>query len=207
MGARNETSSMDAVTASVRQWRCATLAAARSIQCSTRPTSTLPMVLASLGSTSSTSSTRVSRGLLPRPSSEWGVDVLQDLVRLGMRTLLRELDRFLDLPLDALERGLLVGVVDDAALHQDLLEPRNGITLLPVLQLFLGAVVGGIDLGMAVPAVGLHLDQGRTLAPTRATDGLLRGLVRGEEVVPVDGDAGKSVGRRPLGDVRDGHAQ
>src|SRR5437773_4557660 len=207
IGPRKLTSSMDAVTASVRLCRYSTMAAARSIQCSTRPPRTFPMVLASFGRTSSTISTWVSRGLLPRRSLEGGVDILQDLVRLGMRALLRELDRFLELALDALDRRQLVRLVDHPALHENLLEPRNRVALLPVLQLLLRAVVRGIDLGVAVPPVRLHLDQGRTVPFAGAADRLLGGLVGREEIVPVDRDSGESVSLRALGDVLHGHPQ
>src|SRR5262245_62689 len=186
IGARNDTSSIDAVTASVRQWRCATIAAARSIQCITLPPSTLPSVFASLGRTNCAISTRVSRGLLAAGSVERAVDVLQNLVRIGMRALLGELDALLDLPLDPLERGLLVCLVDHAALHQDLLVARDGIALLPVLHFLLRPVVRRVNLRMAVPPVGLHLDQRRSLAAARAANRFLRRLVDKKRVVPVD---------------------
>src|SRR5204862_1614105 len=179
--------------------RCATTAAARSAQCSTIPPSTFPSVFASFGRTSWTISTRVSRGVLPIRLAERGVDVLQNLAGIGVRALLRELDRFLDLLLDALERRLLVRLVDHAALHQELLVPRNRVALLPVLELLRRPVGRGIDLRVAVPAVRLHLDQRRALAAPRAADRFLRRLVRQNEVVPVDRDAGKAVGLRALG--------
>src|SRR5882762_10355036 len=207
IGAKNETSSIDAVTASVLQWRCATMAAAMSIQWSTLPPRTFPIVFASFGKTSSTISTRVSRGLLPPCLNERGVHVLQDLVRLGLRTLLRELDGFFDLPLNPLEGRLLVRLVDDPALHENLFEPGHGIALLPILELFLGPVVGGIDLRMSVPPVGLHLDQRRALSAACAPDRFLRRLVGREEVVPVDRDAGEAVGLRALGDILDGNPE
>src|SRR6185503_11014956 len=123
IGPRNETWSIDAVTASERQCRCATTAAARSIQWRTIPPSTFPSVFASFGSTSWTMSTRDSRGGFPARLRERGVDVLHQRGRLRVRALLREVDGLLDLPLDFLERLLLVRLVDDAALHQHSLEP------------------------------------------------------------------------------------
>src|SRR5262245_7432606 len=52
IGARNDISSIAAVTTGLRQCRVATTAAARSIQCMTVPPSTVPCTLASCGSTS-----------------------------------------------------------------------------------------------------------------------------------------------------------
>src|SRR2546428_1906754 len=183
-------------------------AAARSAQWSTIPPSTFPSVFASFGRTSWTISTRVSRGVLPTRLAERGVDVLQNFDGIGVRALLGELDRFLDLLFDPLERRLLVPLVDDAALHQELLVPRNRVALLPVLELLRRPVRRGVDLRVAVPTVCLHLDQGRALAAPRAADRLLRCLVRQNEVVPVDRDAGETVRLGALGDVleRNTHA-
>ena len=65
IGARNESSSIAAVTTGLRQCRLAVTAAARSIQCITEPPSTLPCTLASWGRTSWAISVAESRTRLP----------------------------------------------------------------------------------------------------------------------------------------------
>jgi hypothetical protein len=94
-------------------------------------------------------------------------------------------------------------------LHQEPLVPRNGIALLPVVDLLGRPVVGRIDLRVAVPAVGLHLDEARSFAATGAADRLVGRLVGEEEVVAVDGEARHAVGLRAVRDVleRDAHAR
>src|SRR5688572_992743 len=191
IGASNERSSIDAVTQSRRECRCAVIAATTSIQCITVPPSTFPSGFVSLGSTSCTISVADSCAALGARSAGFagetaigpprllvaaerarGEDVL--VRRLGGRVRLRlgprqgVLDLLLHLGLHLLRivRG------EHSLLEQQLLEARQRILRLPGVHLVVAPVVRRVDLGVAVPAVGLALDQGRALARAGAGDRL-----------------------------------
>ena len=77
-------------------------------------------------------------------------------------------------------------------------ERRDRIAALPHRQLFVGAVERLVVLGVAVPAVGLALDQRRAVAGARARERALRRLIHREHVVAVDRDAVEPVALRAI---------
>ena len=86
-----------------------------------------------------------------------------------------------------------------------LAEHRQRVAIVPVLLLFLGAVLARVRARVAVPAIGLALDERGPLAPARACHGLGDRLVDGQHVHAIDHHAGHVVGRGARGDV--GHAR
>ena len=60
-----------------------------------------------------------------------------------------------------------------------------------------------VSLVVTVEAVGLALEQSRAFASSRPSDRLTRGLIHGEDVVAVHGDAGHIIGCGAVSDVLD----
>src|SRR5436190_7341748 len=113
--------------------------------------------------------------------------------RIRVRRIHRELygavDRLLHLRLDI---GQFV-VGEDVHPFQVGCKGRNGIAALPHRQLFVSAVERLVVLRVAVPAVGLALDQRRPVAGTSAGERTLRRLIDREHIDAIDRDAVESV--------------
>ena len=121
-------------------------------------------------------------------------DVFVDRLEGGLRALLGEGDRFLDLGLDLLAESLDRGVVDPAALLEDGLVDHDGVAELGLFEFLRAAVLLGVGHRVAAEAVGLGLDEGRALAGPGAGGSLAGGLGHQFEVVAVDRDPGHAVG-------------
>src|SRR5215208_2258483 len=115
-----------------------------------------------------------------------GVDALERLFGIGEGRLFRVLARLGDLRL-YLGRYLLSPLlVEEPVLHQILLEAHDRVLLAPLLDLLALAVAPVVVVrGVCGHAVGLGLDQGRTVPPAGTLNGLSGDLVDGEHVVPV----------------------
>src|SRR5215212_2105434 len=123
-----------------------------------------------------------------------GVDALERLFGIGEGRLFRVLARLGDLRL-YLSRYLLSPLlVEEPVLHQILLEAQDRVLLAPLLDLLTLAVTPVVVIrGVGGHAVGLGLDQGRTIPSAGALDGFSDDLVDGEHVVPVHPVAGEAV--------------
>src|SRR5262245_28981966 len=139
------------------------------------------------------------RALRPELRRRLGIDLLEAIEQVRLHPGLGALDRAPDLGLDlGLERRLAGGV--EHALRLDVpLEPGEGLSRLPRLDLGLVPVLRGIvGRGVERQPVGQRFDQRGPLPASRPLDGLPRRHVAGEEVVTVDLDAGEPVGDRLL---------
>ena len=81
-------------------------------------------------------------------------------------------------------------------------ERVDRIALVPLLELAVGAVGGGVGAGVPGVAVGLHLQQRGAVAGARPGGGGLHGGAGGVHVLAVDHLAGDPVGDGAVGDVR-----
>src|SRR5687767_10322458 len=118
----------------------------------------------------------------------------QKAFRLGTRARLGELDRFFDLPAHATAYLLETRVIQHAPVAQVRGEARERIPLDPFLDLFVGPVVGRVDVGVPEPAIGLHLDERGPLTGMRALERLARSIPHRNDVVAVDRYAGEPEG-------------
>ena len=75
------------------------------------------------------------------------------------------------------------------------------VAVVPGLLLFLGAILARVGARVAVPAVGLALDQRGAIAAAGALQGGRDRLIDGDGVHAVHHDAGHVIGRRARGDV------
>src|SRR5262249_58774650 len=81
-------------------------------------------------------------------------------------------------------------------------EPRDRITPLPGFNFGWVARIGlPAALGMGPPAIGLALDQRRTLPRSSPLHRAVCGLVDGKDVVAVDHDTGTTVTGSPCRDI------
>ncbi len=112
----------------------------------------------------------------------------------------RVLDYLLDPRLDGRER---FGIGDAVVLDQLLAEHVDGIALYPRVEFLLRPVRADDRIAFVVAdgAIGLGLDQRRTLAGAGALGRLLHRQPDGEHVIAVDGDAGHAVGGGLGGDL------
>ena len=106
-----------------------------------------------------------------------------------IRRVHREFHRFVDDRRHPRLDVLLLLIVEHVARLQIGGERRDRIAALPHRQLFVGAVERLVVLRVAVPAVGLALDQRGTVAGPRPRDRPERRLIDREHVVAVDRDA------------------
>src|SRR5581483_4902050 len=128
--------------------------------------------------------------------------MIQSVFRIGVWGLFRKLNGFADLPLEFRQQLLLPGICPKTALREVALHRWNRIAGLPVLQLPGRAVFRGINLRMAIPTVGLALDQRRPISLASAAYGFLRRLVYRNHVVPIHGCATHPVGLRFDAEIR-----
>ena len=91
-----------------------------------------------------------------------------------------------------------VAQVAGVALDRVFLPPDRHLFGLPVA---LVVVIAGVRR----ESIGLGLDQGRALAPSRPVDRLPGDLVAGQDVIAVDHHAGEAVACGSIGEVRDRH--
>src|SRR5882724_7396816 len=119
--------------------------------------------------------------------------MIESLFGLGIRRLVSEIDGGIQLDLKVVEDLLLEIVRPEVLLAQVILHEDDGVFRLPVLHLLRLAILGGIDLRMAVPAIGLALDERGTAAATGAIYGLSGDAIDSDDVIAIDGDAGESV--------------
>src|SRR5205814_4554034 len=102
---------------------------------------------------------------------------------------------------DRLGQLLLPGLAPEALALEVGLEAGDGVLLLPALEELGGLVaLGVVGGGVGAHAEGDGIDERRAAAGDRALAGLAGGLVDGEDVVPVDADAGHAVGDRLVGE-------
>ena len=85
-------------------------------------------------------------------------------------------------------------------------EGRDRIAALPHGELLVRPVERLVVLGVAVPPVGLALDERGAFSAPGARERAARRLIDGQHVVAVDGDAVEAVALRAIGDVVDRHA-
>ena len=109
-------------------------------------------------------------------------------------------DDCVDLRLEAVEVGLRDARDEVVVGQQPGPEGGDGVTLLPLGHLFLGAVELLVALGVAEVAVGDQLEQDGALAGAGVLDGAGGGAVDGEQVHAVDAFAGDAVGDGAVGD-------
>src|SRR4051812_28580761 len=92
------------------------------------------------------------------------IHVIERLFRLRIRRVLGELHRFLDLLVDRCQLLSLELIGPHVVLGEIPLHRRDRVLRLPLFHFFRRAILGGIDLRVSVPAVGLGFDQRRTIA-------------------------------------------
>src|SRR5438552_2028816 len=102
------------------------------------------------------------------------VGVLVEVVRVGIRALVRELDDVADLGVDLLAHLLVVLLVRQAALLQLVLEGDDGVRLAPLLLVLGRSVLVRVDHRMASEAVAKRLDEARHRILARLLDYLAR---------------------------------
>src|SRR5262245_26704190 len=134
--------------------------------------------------------------LLGGGSRRFGVGVVEHRERVGRRRRLEALHGGRDLGVD----GLLQAFLEEIPLFQIGREAGERVLALPLLDLGLRPVFGGIvGGGVHGQPVGHALDERRPVAGAGALHRRAAGLVHGEHVVAIHLHARKSVGQRLLG--------
>ncbi len=128
--------------------------------------------------------------------------MVESLDAVRQRTLVGDFDGRIQFLFESVDDLLLPCRGEQPLAVEVSLHAGDGVFRLPALDLFRIAILGRIDLGVPIPAVGLALDQGWPLAAASPCDGFLGYPVDRYNVVAVDGDAGKSVGLGLDADVR-----
>src|SRR2546428_13602759 len=120
------------------------------------------------------------------------------------RALLGELYRCLDLRSHAVINRLELSRADQFAREHIVFEQFDWVALFLVLFVLCGNFIRLlVSLVVTVEAVGLALEQSRAFASSRPSDRLTRGLIHGEDVVTIHGDAGHIIGCGAVSDVLD----
>src|SRR5690348_440423 len=128
-------------------------------------------------------------------------DVIRQLRSIRIRALLGEFNRLVDFLRDVL-CDLVLGLVGEIfPVAENFFEEHERVALLPRLDFFLGAILRGIDFGVAVPAIGLALEERGAVAGARAFDGFRGRVVNSEDVVAVQADAGEAISLGAIGKI------
>src|SRR5258708_24484212 len=81
----------------------------------------------------------------------------------------------------------------------------DGITMTIGIDLFFGTIGSRITFKVTVVAVGLALDQTRSLAAPGSRNSLTCRLMDGQNIQPIDGNAWNIVASRPVSDITAAH--
>src|SRR5262249_13364015 len=130
------------------------------------------------------------------------VDVCQRLFGRRQGAGVRDRNRLVDLSFSLLMDSIYVLLGEQAPVARLFGEGRERVVLAVCGRLLGGPVGDLVALEMTEVAPGLGLDQGRSISPARPSQRLTGGLVDGNHVVAVDGDAGDAVRRGAVGDAR-----
>src|SRR5581483_1006357 len=127
-------------------------------------------------------------------------DVIQDRVRIGIRTGAAVFDRVLQPPLDFPMNLGEVLFREKSGGQGALAKAFKGAPSLPGFDLFLGAVVGPrIAFVMTNGSIGLAFHERGTAVRTRPGNRRTRRVVNGHDVIPVDLDSGYGIRRGATG--------